>query len=494
MNFNYMPLVLLLFQLYIIVTIFYLLLDNREPSETFAWIFIFILLPGFGLFLYFIMGRNSRNNRKWYDHTKKLPQIIPKSLVALFKPLDDVQEKIVAAVKNRLQTYQDDLMMLLYKNSKALITSNNRVTFFHDGQSKFDALFADIEKAKRFIHMEYFIWYSDEDVLARKMKELLIKKAGEGVEVRILYDYSGSFLTLKRPYKKELRKAGIKIYAFFNCLSQFKFHTINYRNHRKIVVIDGEVAYTGGMNVGQEYIDGGTRFKSWRDTHLRLEGGSVNLLQVIYAIDWFNTTDDKICFDPKYYSEIEESAKETGPLPIQLPTSGYDTQWPALLHLYFTMITMAQKNISIVSPYFVPTESLLTALKTAAMRGIRVTVLMTGVADNPITYWAAFSYFDELLRAGVKIFQYEKGFMHAKMLSIDGKMCTVGTANFDIRSLKLNYEVNAVFYDEDTTKGIDAQIALDLKGCREVVLTEMTKLSIPVRLRNSLCRLLANIL
>ncbi len=490
-NLNVMSLMLVLFQVYIIVTIVYLLLDNREPAETFAWIFVFILLPGLGVVLYYLMGYNGR---KRYNRDKKLPQIIAKNLVAMFKPLIAVQEEIIGAVKNQRQTYQDDLMMLLYRNSKALITSNNRVTWFHDGRSKFDELFADIEQAKRFIHMEYFIWYSDQDALGRKLKELLIKKAKEGVEVRILYDYSGCLLTMKRAYREELREAGAHIYPFFTYLSGFSLHTMNHRNHRKIVVIDGEVAYTGGMNVGQEYIDGGKRFAFWRDTHFKLEGGSVNLLQAIYAIDWFNTTDEETCFDPKYFSGIEESAKGAGTLPMQLPTSGYDTPWPALLHLYFAMITMAQRHITIVSPYFVPEASLLTALKTAAMRGLDVTVLMTGVPDNPLPYWAAFSYFDELLKAGVKIFQYQKGFMHAKMISIDGKICTAGTANFDIRSLKLNYEVNAVFYDEQTTKDLDAQIALDLKECKEVALTDLKGISLAAKLRNSLARLLANIL
>jgi len=490
-DFNVMSLMVLLFQIYILVTIFYLLLDNREPTETFAWIFIFILMPGFGFIIYILMGHNGRRR---YDREKKLPQNVAKNLITMFKPLDMVQDDIIGAIKNRRQTYQDDLMTLLYRNSKALITSNNQVKFYHNGRAKFDALIEDITKAKRFIHMEYFIWYSNEDALARKIKELLIKKAKEGVEVRILYDYSGCFFLLKKDFKRELREGGVKIYPFFNYLSEFKFHTMNHRNHRKIVVIDAEIAYTGGMNVGQEYIDGGKKYDSWRDTHFRLEGGSVNILQAIYAIDWFNTTHDEICFDPKYYAGIEESAKGGGTLPIQLPTSGYDTQWPALLQLYFTMITMAQKNIFIVSPYFVPEAAMLVALKTAAIRGIEVVVMMTGVPDNPLPFWAAYSYFDELLKAGVKIHQYKKGFMHAKMLSIDGKICTVGTTNFDIRSLRLNYEVNAVFYDEQTTKDIDAQIALDLKECKEVVLADLNRISIPARLRNSLARLLANIL
>ena len=491
LNFSFLSLILVLFQIYLIVTVFYLLLDNREPAETFAWIFVFILMPGLGLVIYCIMGRDGR---KQYDRDKKLRQIFAENLVALFKPLISVQEAIIGAVKDRRKTYQDDLMLLLYRNSKSLITSNNKVKFFHDGRSKFDALFADIEKARHFIHLEYFIWCSDQDVLGKSIKELLIKKAKEGVEVRILYDFSGCLFTMRSAYRRELRRAGVKIYPFFNYLAGFRFHTINHRNHRKIAVIDGEVAYMGGMNVGQEYIDGGSRFTSWRDTHFKLEGGSVNLLQAIFAIDWFNTTNDESCFEPKYYSGIEASAKESGSLPVQLPTSGYDTPWPALLHLYFGMVTMAQKNITIVSPYFVPDSSMLTALKTAAMRGLEVIVVMAGVHDNPLPYWAAFSYFDELLKAGVRIFQYQKGFMHAKMISIDGKVCSAGTTNFDMRSLKLNYEVNAVFYDEQTTSDIDAQIALDLTNCREVSLADLNGISLAARLRNSLSRLLANIL
>lgn len=490
-DYNFMSLVLFLFQIYIIVTIFYLLLDDREPTETFAWILIFILMPGLGVLIYYVMGHTGR---KRYDHEKKLPQNIAKNLVALFKPLDEVQQQIIASVKNRQQTYKDDLMTLLYRNSKSLITSNNRVKIFHDGQSKFDALLADIAAAQKFIHMEYFIWCAEKDPLAVRIREALIKKAKEGVEVRILYDFSGCFFTMTKAYRTQLRKAGIKVYPFFNYLAPFKFHTINYRNHRKIVVIDGKVGYTGGMNVGQEYIDGSPRFKAWRDTHLRLEGGAVNLLQAIFSIDWYNTANDEVCFDPKYYSGIEESANGEGALPVQIPTSGYDTPWPSLLHMYFTMITMAQTSITIVSPYFIPEASLLVALKTAAMRGLKVTVLMTGVPDNPLPYCAAFSYFDELLRAGVRIFQYKKGFMHAKMISIDGKICSVGTTNFDIRSLKLNYEVNAIFYDEPTAKSIDAQIELDLKECREVTATDLKGISLPVRMRNSLARLFANIL
>lgn len=489
---NLMALAVIFFHAYLFLTIVYLLLDNREPSETFAWIFIFILMPGVGVLLYFIVGHNGR---KRYRRDQKLPQLIAKNLWALFEPLRCTQERIIASVENPGSTYKDDLMLLLYRNSRALITDDNKALIFHDGRSKFEALTADIEAARKFIHMEYFIWYSDPDPLGKRIKELLIRKAREGVEVRILYDFSGCFFTMKPSYREELTRAGVKIFPFFNYLSQFRFHTINHRNHRKIAVIDGRIAYLGGMNIGQDYIDGGKRYGFWRDTHVRFEGGAAGQLQAIYAIDWYNTTNDAVCFDPKYYPDVKAcSLKSGGGLLVQFPTSGYDTAWPSLLHLYFAMITMAQKKISIVSPYFVPEASLLTALKTAAMRGLDVTVMMTGKPDNPLPFWAAFSYFDELLRAGVKIYQYEKGFMHAKMISIDGTVCSIGTTNFDNRSLKLNYEVNAVFYDEATAASIDEQIDRDLKECRRVHVEDIEKVSVAVRLRNSLARLLSNIL
>ncbi len=484
------PLIVFVFQIYIIFTVIVLLLDNREPSETFAWIFIFILLPGLGFAVYLFAGRNWK---KGYDQKEKLPQYIAKNLISLFKPIDQVQEKLIKMMSSRSKLQHNDLMMLLYRNSKSLLTVNNKVKVYHHGKEKFEDLIKDIQEAKSFIHLQYFIWYSN-DTLGQELKKLLIEKAKEGVEIKILYDYSGCFFTLGRGYIRSLRKAGILIYPFFNYLSVFKTHTLNYRNHRKIAVIDGKIAYTGGMNVGQEYIDGGKRYKSWRDTHMRFEGDSVNILQAIFAIDWHNTVPKKDIFEKKYFPSLPETLELTGELPVQFPTSGYDSPWPAIMHLYFSFITMAEKSITIVSPYFIPDAGLLVALKTAAMRGVKVTVLMAGIYDNPMPYWAAFSYFEDLLKSGVQIFQYQKGFLHAKILSCDGRMCSMGTANFDIRSLKLNYEVNAVFYDQKLTGEIDQQISKDLEGSTEVTLADFNKIPIIVRLRNSLMRLFSALL
>jgi len=479
----------LMFQAYLVFTVVILLLDNREPAETFAWIFLFIFMPGAGFIIYLLFGRNWK---KSYD-SRKLPQYIAKNLMTLFKPYVEIQEEVIRVMKKKSSVYHDDLMTLLYKNSHSVLTMDNQVKIYHRGKEKFEDLLEDIKNAKTFIHMEYFIWYS-EDKLGKKFKEALIAKAREGVEVRILYDFSGCFFTLGRAYIRALRKEGIQIYPFFNYLSVLKCHTLNYRNHRKIAVIDGTIAYTGGMNIGQEYIDGGKKYVSWRDTHLRLTGESVNILQAIFAVDWFNTAHQENIFDVKYYPFLPEKVEIKGDLPIQLPTSGYDSPWPAILHLYFSLITLSQKNIYIVSPYIIPDSSLLVALRTASMRGVNVVIMMTGVPDNPLPYWAAFSYFEELLKAGVKIFQYKKGFMHAKMVTIDERICSIGTANFDIRSLRLNYEVNAVFYDGGLTKQVDEQILTDLKECTEVTLASLHHTSVLVRLRSSVVRLISPLL
>ncbi len=484
-------LLLLIFQIYLIATVIVLLLDNREPTETFAWILIFILMPGFGFALYLIVGRNWR---RAYDNKSRLPQAVAKQLLQIFLPLRDLSESKAERVQLKDHFIEAKLVELLKNNSHSYLTTENRVQFFHQGADKFDALKKDLRAAKRFIHLEYFIWYSD-DALGQELKEILLEKVRAGVEVRILYDFSGSLFTLCGDYVKEMREAGIEAYPFFNYLSNFKIHTINYRNHRKIAVIDGTIGYTGGMNVGQEYIDGGKEFDAWRDTHMRVEGEAASVLQAVFAIDWYNTVSNDDIFDEKYYPVDFEQSMDHPPVAMQLPTSGFDSQWPSILHAYFTLITSARKNVYISSPYFVPEPSIVMALKTAAMRGVDVKLLLTGNPDKPrITYWAAFSYLEDLIRAGVKIYFYQPGFFHAKIFSCDGQMCSLGTANLDIRSFRLNYEINAVIYNTELTQELDRQFTIDLDNSTEFTLKDFSQLSLPIKLRNSLCRLVSPIL
>lgn len=379
------------------------------------------------------------------------------------------------------------LFRLLSESSNSILTTTNSIDILNSGADKFYRLKDDLKSAENFIHMEYFIWRTDE--LTQEIKKILMERCRAGVEVRILYDAIGSIF-LKKSYIQELRSAGVEIYPYFNFRSVFKIHTLNYRNHRKIVIVDGKIGYNGGMNMGQEYIDGGKNFKNWRDTHLRIQGESVAVLQSIFVTSWYNTTKEKL-FDGQYFPRVMYSDEV---MPVQITTSGPDSEWPSIKHLYFTLISLASDKVYIQSPYFVPDPSVVTALKMAALSGLDVRIIIAGVPDKKLPYWSAFTYFKDLLKAGVRIYHYQKGFMHAKTIMIDSDICSVGTANMDVRSFHLNYELNTLIYDSNTTKLLEEDFLADLKNSKELTLRKYGKLSELIKLRNSLARLLAPLL
>jgi cardiolipin synthase len=480
-----LPLIAVGFQIYLVVTIIFLLLDNREPSSTLAWILVFIFIPVFGFLLYIFFGRNWR-------HASKVERIrhqfIEHQLVHILKNIIDRQFDEIKKIKQLwVKTYKKELLRLLYRTSNSLLTSNNKVRIFHDGQEQFDSLKTDLRQAKQSIHLEYFIWRSDS--LTREIAAILKEKVKEGVEVRVLYDFLGSIF-LSKKYVRKLRSAGVKMYPYFNFLSLFKVHTLNYRNHRKIAIIDGEIGYTGGMNMGREYIDGGRQFLCWRDTHLRIYGEAVLILQAVFTVDWYNTTEEDL-FKPSYFPSFPQI---TPMVPIQISTSGPDSQWPSIKQLYFALIMSAKKRVYIESPYFIPDPSIYMALKTAALGGLDVRLVVAGVPDKRLPYWSAFTYFEDLLRAGVRIYQYKKGFMHAKVVAIDSEICSIGTANMDIRSFQLNYEMNTLIYDKAITEDVEAQFERDLRNAAVLTLEDYQNIRPFKRLRNSLARLLAPLL
>lgn len=473
------------FDIYVILTIIFLLLDNRDTSTTLSWIFVFMLFPVLGQILYFLIGRNWRK----IDKKKQLVrQHVTEKLVAILKPLLDIQKTNIKQLEeSRGSVLKHKLLQLLYTNSNSILTNNNQLTVIQDGQEKFSRLMHDIEQAKHFIHMEYFIWRSDS--LTEEFKKLLSKKSHEGVEVRILYDALGSFFTKKR-HIKEMRKAGIEIYPYYDFRSLFTIHTLNYRNHRKIVVIDSQIGYTGGMNMGQEYIDGGKQFKYWRDTHLRIQGDAVAVLQAIFVTSWLNTTREDLICDNLFTL----NNKTTGNTPIQITTSGPDSQWESIQQLYLCLISSAERSIYIQSPYFVPDSAIHSMLKTAALSGVDVKIMMTGIPDRHLPFWSAYTFFKDLLKAGVKIYQYKKGFLHAKTISIDGELCSIGTANMDIRSFHLNYELSTLIYDYKITQDLVKTFEKDLANCAEITIEDYNNFSELFKLRNSLARLFAPLL
>ena len=468
---------------YIFVVIVYLLLENRETATTFSWLLIFIFLPFAGIVFYLLFGRGLRRK------TKKsfIQQDLANRLSYTHDQLIEQQKKEVKILHHRyVSSGNRKLIQLLYRNSDSILTRLNSVRVFFSGKEKFDVLIDDLKKATRYIHMEYFIWNSD--TLTVRVVNVLKERAASGVQVRILYDAVGNYLSGR--YLKKLRKAGIQIYPYYNFLSPLKPHTLNYRNHRKMIIIDDTTGYLGGMNMGEEYITGGKRFPAWRDTHIRIQGESVAVLQGIFSVSWTNTTKETLDMKPVIPVQYPDLINTH----IQVTTSGPDSQWESIKQLYFLLISSAEHSIFIQTPYFIPDASIVMALKTAALSGIDVRIMLTGWVDKRLPYWAAYTYMKDLLEAGVRFFYYTGGFMHAKTIVVDSQTCSVGTANMDIRSFTLNYEINVLIYDAGVATILETQFMVDLASSREFTRESYDRLPRLKRLRNSLARLFAPLL
>lgn len=484
---NHSYLLLDLFLLYGLIVAFWLISENRSPQSTFAWIFLLLLFPLGGIFLYHFFGRGWRT---FSQEGKLSRQVImgdtPEAIARYLK-----REQALVAQIEQLQpaTYKRKLLHLVTNNASSVLSAHNRVELLQNASQKYPRLLADIGTATHAIHMAYYIW--EEDDFTRKLKDLLIRKAQAGVEVRILCDAYG--LTVSRRYLRELHAAGVEIYVYYNFRSPLKLHTIGYRNHRKIAVIDGRIGYTGGLNISQEHLDGGKHFARWRDTHLRIEGEAVSALQAIFLTSWYNTTGERLAAS-RYTAPLDPTIAESH-LPMHITISGPDSQWRAIRQLYFMMILSAEQHLYIQSPFFIPDESIMEALKAAAMSGVDVRIMCAPRGTTyAVPYWAANTYFEEMAYAGVRIFLYQKGYFHPKTINVDSVICSVGTANMDIRSFSINYEVNAVIYDEPIARRLAADFLHDQEDCIEFSVQEYERRHLLVRLRDSIARLFSPML
>ena len=475
--------------LYLAIVVVFIIMENRDISSTLAWMLVFLLFPIIGFVLYIFFGRSWKvvsPNKK--EHIKDLQEKVDKVLSGVRAR----QKKYLEELKQGDVSYGKERMLrVTEKNIDSLVTFKNDIEILQTGEMKFARLKEDIKNAKDFIHLEYFIWRKDS--LTEEIREILIKKATEGVEIRILYDPVGSFFTrlLSPRYFSSMKKMGIEVVPFYNKLSPLKITTVNYLLHRKIVVIDGHIGYTGGMNMGQEYIDGGNEFNSWRDTHLRITGESVLSLQTTFAVNWEEASGRSI-FDKIYFPVC--SGGNCGDLMVQMIASDPHAYWQTIHQSLFAMALAARNHVYIQTPYFIPDVNLFEALKIIALSGIDVKVMVAGDPDKYIAHWAAFTYFEELLNAGVEIYHYNAGFMHAKTFSVDGEVCSIGTTNMDIRSLHLSYENNVVIYDERLTKELERDFFADMESCKRFTIEDYKKINIFAKLRNSLVRLLSPLL
>ena len=445
-----------------------IILENRDPTKTMAWLLIFIVLPGVGLIIYCFLGRNIRKRKLF--HTQKLASDIKEN--NLFKNMESIEELVeleqISIKNNKLlddRNYEEikkKVVSLLLNTGKFPFTSNNDVKIFIDGNEKFESLLKDIENAKEHIHLEYFIIKNSD--IGIKIKDLLIKKAKSGVKVKILYDDVGCWrFWFHRKFFNDMKKVGIQISAFLPATFPFIGGKLNYRNHRKIVIIDGHIGYTGGINIGDEYMGKNKKFGYWRDTHIRIEGSSVYMLQMVFLTDWYYTT-KKAEFEPKYFPKLEHKGNSM----IQVVATGPDSDWEAIHYAYFSAICNAKERVYIETPYFIPDEGLLRALKSAALSGVDVRIIFPSIADHKIVHQASYSYFDDILKSGGKVYLYNKGFIHSKLIIIDDKIASTGSANMDLRSFMLNFEINAFIYDKYIINKISDDFFEDLKNSKEV--------------------------
>lgn len=424
----------------LVAVIFYALLkERRDPAETLAWILIILVVPVGGMLAYILFGRSWRKSRQfsYNDDTvsRYLEKISSEQLTEISKP------EYSALVERSFVT-------LLLNNGDAALTLGNRLWILNNGSECFPAMFEDLGKSEKFIHIEIFGIESGE--LFEQLLGILSKRVAAGVEVRVIFDSVGS-RALKIRDVERMRKAGIEAYSYMPVWLPHFANKFNYRNHRKIVVIDGKIGYTGGMNIADRYLHG-TKRGVWRDTQIRLEGGSVTMLNAVFINDWSFVTDGELLYDMKYFPV--QQIKET--LPIQIATSGPDSPHATIMQAYFAAIGSARRYIYISTPYLLPNQPIVTALKVAAMSGVDVRILIPVRGDNMVVAWAGYSNIDTLLDSGVSIYLYKKGFNHSKLFVIDDELCSIGSANLDYRSFDTDFEVQAYIYDR--------KISTELKG------------------------------
>jgi len=449
-----------------------ILLENRNPLKTIPWVIVLIFIPGIGLIVYYFFGRDNRRlrkiSRRMYKRFKKQIRI-------------EYQPEAVSIIPVEYQP----LARLLNNSNYSAISTGSAFSIFTNGRDKFDAFLADIAQAKHHIHLQYYI--IEDDHIGQQVKEALIKKAKEGLIVRVLYDDVGSWHVKKR-FFTEMKAAGIEVFPILKVAFPLFTSKVNYRNHRKVVVIDGQIGYMGGMNIADRYVVG-NKLGLWRDTHYKITGPGVYGLQSSFILDWYATSDQLIKGN-NYYPDL----KRVTDTKMQIVMTGPTSQWQTLLQAFIFCISNAKKYIYIQSPYFLPTEALNLALQMAALGGIDVRLMIPYHSDTKSARLSTFSYIDKMLKAGVKVYFYKKGFLHSKLLLIDDLISCFGSSNFDFRSFEHNFEINAFVYEKEFAIKMKTIFIQDMNDCEMITYPVWRKRPIAERLSESFMRLFAPLL
>lgn len=457
----------------IIGTILVIVMDNRNPVKTMAWILVLIFVPVAGLVLYIFFGRSQRHERiigkKVYGHLLKKP---------MAEYLSQSSEGM---------PHEDARLIALFRNvNQSLPFEGNSVETYTSGTTFLQALLRELQQASQHIHLESYIF--EDDGVGRLVRDVLMEKSRAGVEVRVIYDDVGCWHVPNR-FFEEMREAGIDVRSFLKVRFPHFTNKVNYRNHRKIIVIDGRTGFIGGMNLAERYIRG-FAWGIWRDTHLLLKGKSVHGLQTTFLLDWY-FVDRTLMSSAKYFPKLDESQ---GPSLVQIVTSEPVGPWREIMQGLVMALAYAKKYFYIQTPYFLPTEQILTALQTAALSGVDVRLMLPARADNRLTHLASCSYLADVLQAGVKIYLYQKGFLHSKLMVSDDHLSTVGSTNVDFRSFEHNFEVNAFIYDMETALQMREIFLQDQRDCQQISLKTWEKRPRRQKAAESVVRLLSPLL
>ena len=444
---------LVLYFITIIGIILMLLMENRSPVKSIAWIFVLILLPVVGLLLYILVGKNFR---------KKM--VISHRSLAKWKERIETIKGNPMLEKSFPKQYKNFAYMAVNSSNSTLYV-NNGVRLFTTGKEFFDSMFAEVEKARKYVHVEFYIFNSD--TIGSKFIEILKRKAKEGVKVRVIIEDVGSWL-MRKSSVREMRAAGIEIYCFLKVGLPAINSKVNYRNHRKIVVIDGDVGYTGGMNVADRYVEG-SKWGAWRDTHLRIEGEAVHGLQRVFLSDWYFVSRSLLSDDPLYYPTPDSPS---GNSLVQVVSSSPDSEWESIMQTFFMAIAQARNYIYLQTPYFLPNQTIVNALQCAALGGVDVRIIIPRHSDASFALKSSMTYIDEMLNAGVKVYFFEEGFIHSKTIVIDDNLSTVGSANMDFRSFEQNFEINTWIYDPEFAQTMKHIFLSDLEKSSQINLEE----------------------
>lgn len=479
---NWILLADIVYAVIVIVVCLLIIYDTPSTSKALAYVLVAIFLPVFGIILYFLFGLNYRKK-----------QLYSKKIVRDKIAVEDLRKRITLETEKAWDTKHPaiqkhkKLALYLLNDGMSPLSGGNEVKLLINGEKKFPEVIEALKNAKHHIHIEYYI-FEDGDI-GEEIKNILVQKAKEGVEVRFIYDDFGS-RTIRKKFVDELIEAGVQAFPFYKIIFILLANRVNYRDHRKIIIVDGCIGFTGGINVSDRYINKPGQLY-WRDTSVKIMGPGVYYLQYLFICDWNFCSGKHLKLEKDFFCTKPITK---GKAVVQIAASGPDSEVPTLMFSMVQTIGLAEKELLITSPYFIPGDSILDALHVAALSGINVKILVPNKSDSAIVNAAARSYYGELLAAGVEIYLYQKGFVHAKTLVSDGQLAIIGTANMDHRSFELNFEVNSMIYDTETAGQLRDVFYDDIKDAKKINPNTWKKRPVYKQLPEKLARLLSPLL